>query len=44
MNKFIKSTEDLLMPISKYSEDPNLSNLNRLGALLRLKVELTTLR
>jgi len=39
MSKLIKWIEETLKPISDYSENPTLTNLNKLGAFLKLETE-----
>lgn len=35
ISKLTKSIEEALKPISEYTENPNLTNLNKLGAFLK---------
>jgi len=44
MSKLIKLIDDALIPISQYSENPNLGNLNILGTLLKSKIELIIMK
>lgn len=39
MDKLIKLVEGTLMPLNKYVETPDLTNLNKLGSFLKLDIE-----